>query len=337
MKIVEIGYHCCIRLVKEALALMPRHEVHCIGFKKPSCVDQFKTFALCHTKDQLREAVKIHSDADIFHVHNEPNWMVQVIAEVTDVPIVLDMHDSMAYREDKMEYINAPMEQVAMNIASGIVFVSVGCMQITLKNNPHLKDKPSIVLYPFVNSQFYTSNECSWSGGFVYEGLISHNKDRAVMQYGNYIEFAKKCRKEGIPFHIFSPKDNEIAYQEAYKDICFLEGSMQYDELIKYMTQFEWGLVGNIKSYREWEIAMPNKLFEYIASGLPVMAINAKESGDFLESSGFGIRVKSLKEAKERWSESLKCRTNIFKYRYLYTMEKNINKLEEMYARIKEG
>lgn len=329
MKIVEIGYHCCIRLVKQALALIPNHEVHCIGFEKPSCQEEFKTFVHCYTKSQLRNAVRLHKDADVFHIHNEPNWMVQVVREVSDKPIVLDMHDSMAYRSDKLSHIRAPMEELAYHMADGIVFVSDPCREITQEIHGI---KPCTVLYPHVNERFYTSTECSWAGGIVYEGLVSTDKSREVMNYADYKSFGEACKEAGIAFHIHTPKQDEYM-TEYYKD-SLLEPALRYDELIKTMPQYDWGLVGNITEHKDWQVAMPNKLFEYIASGIPIISMNAKLAGEFIEEHGFGIAVKSIQEIKDRWDERMKCKMNIVKKRHDFTMEKKIHKVEELYEQI---
>ena len=68
------------------------------------------------------------------------------------------------------------------------------------------------------------------------------------------------------------------------------------------------GLVGNLDVTSEWKVAFPNKLFEYIAAGVPVVAINADECADFITEYGFGIVVKDLYELAERWEEHTEIR-----------------------------
>ncbi len=331
MKIVMIGYHCCIRLSKQALALIPRHEVHCIGFKPPSGVAEFSTFTHVHDREQLINAIRLHRDADVFHVHNEPNWFVPIIKQLFDKPVVLDLHDSMAYRSDDLPHINAPMERVAVDMADALVFVSEGCRKITFKTH---KVKKNIVLYPYVNERFHVESECSWAGGIVYEGLVSTDTDRKVMQYANYTKLAKELQQEGIVFNIYNPRTGEEAFLKQYNEIVFLKKSERYDNLIKVLGQYDWGLIGNIDVYKDWQVAMPNKLFEYMAAGIPIIAMNCSEAARFVTKHKVGIVVKDVQELKDKWMQRQACQRNVFLKRNAFTMENNIHKLEKLYGDI---
>src|SRR3990167_288846 len=98
MKVVMVAGHCCIRVHKMAIPLIEKgHEVHLVGMKVSSFWEQYKTFALCSDVEQMLEALKLHvksNDVDVFHCHNEPSWFVTALKEITDKPVILDVHDS---------------------------------------------------------------------------------------------------------------------------------------------------------------------------------------------------------------------------------------------------
>jgi glycosyltransferase involved in cell wall biosynthesis len=89
--------------------------------------------------------------------------------------------------------------------------------------------------------------------------------------------------------------------------------------------------MGNVYPTPHWNSTMPNKVFDYMAAGVPTVAINAKETGDFITKHDIGISVDSLEELKDRWGEERKCRKNLIKKRQQFVMDNHISKLEDLY------
>jgi len=329
MKIVEVGHHCCIRLTKQAIALLDRgHKVHLIGNQQSATPEQFATLTLFLVTSQLREALKLHKDADIIHIHNEPSWMVLVAKEVLpNVPVVLDVHDAMIFRSTEEKYKSAE-ERIAFDMADGLVFVGEKCREII---NPKV---PNCVLPSYVNEMFYQFNAWQWIGGLTYEGRVDTPEQKEFMHYCNYVNLCNELKTAEIPFHVYSPKSGDEKIRECYEPICKFHKSLTYDKLLPLLGCHDWGLCGNLTEYREWDLAMPNKLFEYMAAGIPIIALNCGEVADFVEKHGVGIAVKSVKEIKERWDERQKCQKNVFLKRFQFTMEKNIGVLEDLYRKL---
>jgi glycosyltransferase involved in cell wall biosynthesis len=200
--------------------------------------------------------------------------------------------------------------------------------------------QPHAVIPSYLPSELYQYKCYEYLGGLVYEGkvdLASEVEDNGSIQagfkYADYEELARQTDKIGIDFHMYSARHDE-AYVNLYKDIAILHPPKDYTELMAHLTRHDWGLVGNSFPTREWEIAFPNKLFEYIAACVPIVAINAKTCAEFIEEYGIGIKVESLDELASRWSEHRKCRENLIKVRKQFVMEKHIHKLEELYEKL---
>ena len=100
---------------------------------------------------------------------------------------------------------------------------------------------------------------------------------------------------------------------------------------MKSLGRHDWGLVGNTVRTGQWEVAMPNKLFEYMACGVPVVSMNAKVCANFVQESDVGISVEGPEELGERWAEHREKRKNVIKHRRAWMMESHIGKLEEFY------
>lgn len=81
---------------------------------------------------------------------------------------------------------------------------------------------------------------------------------------------------------------------------------------------------------------MPNKIFEYIACGLPVLAFPHKCIGEFLDRHNAGLVLDSIGEmASQLKNEKIESiRRNVFNLRREFTIEKNIYKIIRFYEEI---
>jgi len=65
-------------------------------------------------------------------------------------------------------------------------------------------------------------------------------------------------------------------------------GEVDFGEVLKLMQRAAVGVVCNQPGY-DYEMALPNKLFEYMAAGLPVVASNFPVWTDIILGSGAGL------------------------------------------------
>jgi glycosyltransferase involved in cell wall biosynthesis len=318
------------------------YEVHLITEKATQYSDAYATVALWPSIEHLYQSIKLHKDADLFHVHNEPSFFVSAVKDILpDKPVILDIHDSMLLRRTDAEVREANEEQIYrytidernnIQLADGLVFVCDPMKEMIEKT--YATTQPSIVLYSMVPQMFYRIDFGRWMGGLVYEGRVDLSrqltKEWGFFRYSDYQDLAIKCRELGIDFHVYSPRQNSEVVEE-YNKICILHEPQRFEKLIRVLGGHDWGLVGNTEFSNEWNLAMPNKLFEYLAACVPVVAINAGESSKFIEEYGIGITVNSLEELTERWAEHREVRKIVIRNRFSLSMDDNIYKLEELY------
>jgi len=324
MRITFIANHFCIRAVKQAIALNRRgHKIYGIGFRSPQVDDNFATLFRCKHIGQFKESIKvIDKFTDVYYVHTEPYYYVWILRELSKKPIVLDMHDSMQWRMPQKFAWRSAEERSAITMVDALVVPSQKCKRLTPT------DKPIEVLPPYVNEQFIQYNCLEWIGGLVYEGRADKKSAKKFMRYCKYHELVDDCAKEGIPFYIYSPWKDQQQLNE-YKNALTMPAE-PYKKLLAKLGSHDWGLCGNTVKTKEWNLAMPNKLFEYMAAGIPIVAINASEVSKFIKKYKIGITVKSIKELKDRWDERQECQNNVLKIRNQFTMEKQIGKVERL-------
>ena len=350
LTVVMLAAHACIRVQKEALALIEKgHHVHLISLHPPSFADAYRSYVHCFNLEQFWEAIRIYSGvADIFHAHNEPSYFVTMVKEICDKPVVMDVHDSFLARitpeeEDKrMEQGKRRIrvsteERNNFQLADALVFPGKSFAKVVLDEFRLLQ--PHLVLPSYLPRSLYCYDAKEWLGGLVYEGRVDVKEDtekddrNCVFKYTDYEEMAKKCKEVGIDFHLqVVRKDKE--FMKVYGDIAYVHPPVGWDKLLRKISRHDWGLVGNIFPTREWELALPNKLFEYAAAGVPTVAINAKESAEFINEHGLGIAVESVEELADRWGEHRKWRAEVIRKRQSLCMEEHIGKLETLYTEV---
>ena len=350
MKIVMVAGHCCIRVQKMAIPLIEKgHEVHLIGSKVPSFHEQYASFSLCADIGQYLESIKLHAkagDVDVFHCHNEPSWFVSAVKEICDVPVILDVHDSYLARSTTEEHVAALdkgekhirvliEERNNCQIADGLVFPGDDFREVV--TGEFGLNQPCLTLASYVPKRFYQYSSSDWHGGLVYEGKVNLPEETKGIAKGfaycDYTDVATRTNAMGMDFHLYAGRQDE-KFRQHYKETALIHRPLAYDELLQNIGRHDWGLVGNSVKTREWEVAMPNKLFEYIATGVPVVSMNATHCSRFLEETGMGITVSGPEELGDRWKEHRDCRQRVFKQRQDWTMNAHIHKLEDFYRAV---
>lgn len=344
MYVVMVAGHACIRVQKMAIPLIQKgHEVHLIAGKVPSFWPNYKSFSLCSDIDQYLAAIKLHPNADVFHCHNEPSWFVTAVKEVfPNKPAIMDVHDSYLTRytpdevDEKMEKGEKAVrilteERNNFQLADaldfpGESFADLVCGEFGLK-------QPRLVLPSYVPLCFYQYTTRDWHGGLVYEGKVNLPEETKGMHFGfeycDYTDLMKRCKAMEMDFHLYSGRD-DAKFKEHFME-AFIHKPLAYEELLKSIGRHDWGLVGNTIKTKQWEVAVPNKMFEYISAGVPVVAMNAGVCSDFLLETGMGISVSGPEELGERWAEHRICRNQVIKKRREWAMDAHIHKLEDFY------
>lgn len=342
-KVAKIAQHACFRVQKEGLPLLNLgHDIHLITNKIPSYADQYKSVSHYHTEDQMYEAIKLHKDVDLFHAHNEPSWFVNAAKGIyPDKPVILDVHDSMLLRypedDDDPDHVRISVnERDNMQLADGLIFVSEPMAEMCRET--FKLSQPYTVLPSYVPKDLYRLDAYRWVGGIVYEGRVDipekNSPDMQFFAYADYREFAKVVSEMGIMFFIFAPNREVEELSEVYQGTAQVQKARPVNELFRILGSHNWGLLGNSNGHEAWKMAMPNKLFDYLASGIPIIALNAPEAGKFVEKHGFGMNITDIKEIPERWGEHRECRANIAKKRFEWCMENHIYKVTALYEEV---
>jgi glycosyltransferase involved in cell wall biosynthesis len=81
---------------------------------------------------------------------------------------------------------------------------------------------------------------------------------------------------------------------------------------------------------------MPNKLFEYVAAGIPVIACNSPEAERYVVDNGLGVSVDSIEDIPGIYDSHEEWREKVKEKREQFIMEREIDKVERIYRMVTE-
>lgn len=341
MNVLSLSYHACIRTVKESLALRDRgihvkHMQHHFGNEdlKTALTDCY----FYNSPENLKNTLMFMDGIDLIHCHNEPSWIVSAAKDARpDLPVIFDVHDLASQQEPGGFKYESRLdhEAEALRKADGYIFPSKGYQdKVTMEYGLM---KPSIVLYPYCTRDALFIRHLPRVGGIVYEGGVIAPKptahgtmtDDITVEYRNHLKLSEFLTSKGIPFSIYGIGKSSHPVYTAAGAVCF--PMMPYFSMLSQLTRYDWGFVGAIRANRAIEDCMPNKLFEYTIAGIPSIVMNAEEAGEFVESHGIGIHVKSVDEIPERYNEHEALRKKVMDIRHNFVMEDHIDGVLKLY------
>lgn len=302
---------CCIRNYKFAKVLKDRgHEVGLFTdghtpeqvYSKNGMLKDSDAYTRVHRVKPFTDFAEMHKVIETFgyeilHAHNEPDIYAMLgMANKYNLPVIHNCHDivSATWRKDVMKEPELndllTLEALAFKKADGVIFVADGLVEIAKNlygdigtNHKVFWNTPLKSFIPIDNELLPKLSVKDGRVHIVYEGglNISPNVNGSVPERYYIHHFLDIIRQaEGkVAIHIYTPQYNEHidAYFLPYKkEGLYYEGAVDPSELIKTLSQFDVGYFGNCSHNPglNYINALPNKMFEYFAAGLPMISDN---------------------------------------------------------------
>ncbi len=344
MKIIFASYACCARVIKEGIALI--QEGHNVIFIQQAMANwdllkglpltsfygnAFTPYAM---PKHFASKLSLFTDIDIIHVHNEPSWFGYVAKEVRpDIPVVFDAHDLDAVRHGKATID----EKRSIGACDAVIFPSKGYQKYCSAskdftrpykknkyNSTSILDKPTEVVYSMCNEHAIGLPSLPRIPGIVYQGGLSIDSD-----YRDWRDVSLELTKKNIPLHIYAATMDYIKEYSAVGAICM--PTIPYLDLIKNLSRYDWGLVGFPISCNAGNTAMPNKLFEYVAAGIPCIVYQADEIAEFVQENELGVVVNDINDIPGIYDQHEKFRRIVQGKKHEFTMTTQVNKILNLY------
>lgn len=319
--------------------------------------DVYKGFKLPYKKiyriEDVNQTINMvnESDYDVIFSCNEPDYLTALLLS-TNKPVVHDCHDMMSLRGN-ITNEQIVIEYLANNNSAGNVYVTNNVRKIAEKKFS-VSNKPVMTLDNYIlRNQLpkrFLPKLSSLDGEIhcVYEGGLT-NVDG---HHRNIQDIFMKLAENNIHVHYYAPFENDY-YKELGSKSKYLhcEGTKEPNELIEDMTKYDIGLVVLNVTERNrtfLDTTFPNKAWEYLAAGLPLLLSDLTSFRDFLNKYNVGEiinfkgsirkqveRVKKVKISSNFLIENKLCMDDFFEnlYEFLCDVKKrkytNFNKIEE--------
>ena len=329
MRIVAISNHCCVRAVKQAIVVgKSGFDVHLIARLMPDFSSVFTTKTKFDSKDQLVGAIRLFNDKDIFHVHNEPSWYVSLVKEIyPKAKVIYDVHDSNYWRiEGDFSWYE---DDVASQLCDAYVFPGKSLQ----KKYPAL-DKPQVVIPSANPATEFIYGPWHYVGGLVSQGgHVSMKRESTDLEaWRDYSELYTALKGKKL-VAAYSPqfKKGDKELDEYYKETGANLKATDHSRLLQKMGCFDWSLCGNLGDAPVWKLALPNKFYDSMAGGVPVLNLNVPAVAEIIDKYDVGINVSSVEEMLEVWSKHIEKRGKVLLNRKYLSMECFIKPLLELY------
>lgn len=124
---------------------------------------------------------------------------------------------------------------------------------------------------------------------FLYQGVLSRGRGLEILLQAfkdfNSEEYVLVCMGYG-------PLENFVQEEaEKYPNI-FFQPAVSPDLLLKYTSSADFGISFIEDACLSYRYCLPNKMFEYLMAGLPIITSNLYEMKHFVETEGVGIVAK---------------------------------------------
>ncbi len=342
MRILSISDHLCTRVLKQGFALQKSGVDVVFMFRvqsNPCFEPSLRCMTIFKDPQHFIHRVKSFTNIDLIHVHNEPDWFGHVAKQChPDVPVVFDAHDLFSVRIGKV----LPDEAKSFSACDAFVYPSVGYKQhcLEIHKDIGIRDKPNIVIYSMCNSDMLAKTPTARINAAVYEGGLSIREedpnipeDHRYLDYRDFNEVFRYLSDKGIPIVAFAANTDAVVHHG--ESGAMVLGPVDHFQLLSHLSRFDWGLVGSpLKANLQWDYAMPHKLFEYIAAGIPIITWSAAEVAEFVKKHKVGVVVDSWKDIPDIYDQHEQYRKNVSLVQTQFTMEKQIDELIAMYEEL---
>lgn len=288
-------------------------------------------------------AVVAKFEPDVVHSHNLPDvFTVQANELVAGrIPVVHDVHDLQSLRrtayEDGFPEPAEPLEleRRALEESGAVVTVSAELMDV-LRRRYRLPERtlvfPNYALRSDLPRRPALAEHSGVNSRIVYQGTISANGGHYDLR-----AIFEALVDEGFVVDVY-PNRVVGEYRELAERLCGLNlhEPRAPAEMLRELPRYDFGWAGFNAELNKLHLdtALPNKIFEYLACGLPVLAFPHRAIRRLLDDEGLGIVVAHPQEITAELHRldvtELRCRVAAAWPRL--TIEASISRLLELYG-----
>jgi glycosyltransferase involved in cell wall biosynthesis len=356
LRVLFVQQQPCVRTLKYAVALRSARPRLCLGF-----AFQGETLSGWYgTGDELFDAwwrlgpepaadldrVVKEFRPDLVHSHNLPDSLT-VLAQVVcggRAPVVHDVHDLQSLRRTPYEAgFPEPadplaLEKQAVEASAAVVAVSAEMLQemearhvvpparLTFANYALGRDLPAELPPP--------DRRREGALRVVYQGTLSTNGGHYDLR-----ETFRTVAASGVRLDVFPgrPAPAYVAMAAGCPGMRVLP-TLPPDRLLQVLAQYDFGWAGFNTSVNaaHLDTALPNKAFEYVGCGVPVLTMGHRALDRLVTEEGVGATLATLDDLESQLASldlpALRRRTAETRHRF--TVEAHVDRLCALYDQV---
>jgi len=342
LNICMVSFHGCIRVFKETHILQQAgHTVHHLAMSETFGWNKYETHTLYADEASGIRAVQMLDNAgiDIFHVHNEPDWIVSMVRKGTDKPIVYDIHDL-----EHLRHSGGPDEHELNAVRDCDAVIHTSRYTQAQYDKTHGPKKIDGIVLPKVPRDFlvpekmakaYAPHTLVYQGGLAEQEQRHYGSDGIMYEnYRYYVQMVSGMALCGFQSFLFSASTLVGGVYEGAGAIVF--PAQPWITLLKAISPYQIGFVGATTHCDLMQYSSPNKLFEYIAAGVVPVVMYAKHAAEITENLGCGIvlDVANPIQGQLDQDEIIEKHNRLLEIRESIVMEDELPVIEEIYQQL---
>ncbi len=294
----------------------------------------------------IRQLVE-ECDPHLIHSHNAPDFLtVSALNALDGTPVIHDVHDSLTmrntgyYEGDDETAVQgyAEDEKTACVDSHGRIYVTE-MLRGYIQRRYGLGSGFDLVFHNYVSEDVIPTKlveRLSAEDGethIVYAGTITSKTEG---HHYDLRDIFREMAKNQLHIHIYAAREDE-GYRLLGEESPFIHyhGHLGQRELLQVLPRYDFGWAGfnDSRNREHLDVVLPNKAYEYIACGLPILTFPHRTLSEFVQRRGFGSVIEDFGSGE--WLEKAEgLRENVLRGRYDFTIEKNIGRLFEFYWEI---
>ena len=275
-------------------------------------------------------------EPDVIHSHNLPDELTVLALDTVDVPVIHDVHDMQSLRrtpyEDGYPEPKDPLalERRAAEECSALVTISpelvaelaaryrLPARVLAYANYALARDLPAVLRPP---------RPLDGPPRLVYQGTLSTNGGHYDLR-----ELFAAIARQGLSLDVYMarvvPEYREIPGIRVHDP---LPAADLLHELGRY--DFGWAGFNSGLNGAHLDTALPNKLYEYLGCGLPVITLQHRAMQRMLRDEGVGIALDDVQELAAALVsvDVAALRRRVAERRERYTVEAQIARIAALY------
>jgi glycosyltransferase involved in cell wall biosynthesis len=294
---------------------------------------------------------------DLVHSHNAPDHLTIAANRVSEnIPVIHDTHEVLSVhhsgyfsRDDKKSLSRYAWEEKAANERSDARIYATDGICRYIQHRYEVNTDRDLVFLNYVSRDYLPKSfkkKLSDRDGQTHIAYVGSITSLLKQSHYYLLDIFGEIASHKLHIHIH-PAPNLITHSSRpYKELGAKNEFIHYHKhmdrkkLIQQLTQYDYGWAGlnTARNRKHLEIALPNKVIEYVACGLPVLAFPHKTIKNFIERNRVGLVGKDVQDVARLLAsaDSSELRSNVERCRPTLIIEEKIRALVRFYQQLIE-